>query len=90
MSDKSLMDLKRGITMSNKVRIIKDTKNNSPNNMGFNVSTDNDFVFSSRDIESFRSSGSRLYRSSKTVYRSRREKVLPKCRLYNEGNKKTF
>ena len=29
MSDKSLMDLKRGITMSNKVRIIKDTKNNS-------------------------------------------------------------
>ena len=29
MSDKSLMDLKRGITMNNKVRIIKDTKNNS-------------------------------------------------------------
>ena len=29
MSDKSLIDLKRGITMSNKVRIIKDTKNNS-------------------------------------------------------------
>ena len=29
MSDRSLMDLKRGITMNNKVRIIKDTKNNS-------------------------------------------------------------
>ena len=29
MSNKSLIDLKRGITMSNKVRIIKDTKNNS-------------------------------------------------------------
>ena len=29
MSNKSLIDLKRVITMSNKVRIIKDTKNNS-------------------------------------------------------------
>ena len=29
MSERNLLDLKRGITMSNKVKIIKDTKNNT-------------------------------------------------------------
>ena len=58
--------------------------------MKLNVNTSNGLLLSSRDIEGFGSSGGRLHRSTKTVKRIRRKKVLSECGLYNERNKKAF
>ena len=76
--------------MSKVRNLPEDTENNSPNSMKLNVNASNDLLLSNRDNESFGSSGGRLHRPTKTVYRSRQKEVLSFGGLHHKGNKKTF